>query len=114
VALPAGKTAKITLSPPIVAHRGCGFYSGTHAVAFDLNTVGSSVPMQQYVAAASAPMIAHGAKQISVGGNSGYSFTVGPIQEVAFYKGQTRVVVSASNAKPAAALTIATLIASRM
>jgi hypothetical protein len=111
---PAGKENSFTLTDKIVAHTGCGYQDGPHALGYDLNTLASTIPIAQMDAAAWGALQANGATTSTFGGNPGVLFVKGPLQEAAFSHGQVSVVVSIVNAKDGAATAIANLIASRM
>lgn len=113
-AFPVGKENSFTLTDKIVAHTGCGYQDGSHALGYDLNTLASTIPVAQWNTAAWGALLSNGATNATFGGNPGVLLLKGPLQEAAFSHGQVTVVVSIVDAKDGAATAIANLIASRM
>jgi hypothetical protein len=112
--LPAGKADPYTLTATVVAHSGCGFTSGTKSVAFDINTIATTIPVETYESLAWGALEAKGAKKITVDGHAGITITISGLTDVSFYNGQTSVIVSCVHVNPSAAMTVAELIAQRM
>lgn len=110
-----GGEAPSKIQAPVVAHSGCLYSDGIYAIGYDLNTFGSSIAVPTYEQAAWTNLRSKlGAKSTTIGGNPAITYTLGHQQVADFYKGDVTVIVSSSNGKPGAALTVATLIAQRM
>jgi hypothetical protein len=112
--LKATKQIKVKLTPNIVAHTGCLWLAGTTSAGFDANTLASSFNPGAAIAKVYAARKAAGAKQVSIGGSTGFEVGLGALQLAAFSKGQIDVTVSVSNGKPGAAVAIADLLAGRL
>lgn len=114
VLLPAGRQLPYTPHKDVIAHSGCAYLTSHGSIGYDLNTYAADIPMATLEAAALAKLTAAGGKKTDVAGNPGIATAFGPAQNVAFFKGRVLVAVSATNAKPGAALAVAKLIAARM